>query len=73
MNIRILNKDETKSLSSINYDIPPNLFMMIIMSKYTSKSYTYFLVIFDLKIMDVSTALNVVNPLSKTKKRGSFR
>ena len=69
MNIRILNKDETKSLSSINYDMPPNLFMMIIMSKYTSKSYIYFSVIFDLKIMDVRTALNVVNPLSLTKKR----
>ena len=59
-----MNKDETKSLSSVNYDLPPNLFMMIIMSKYTSKSDTYFSVIFDLKLMDASTALNVENSLS---------
>ena len=60
----MLNKDETKSLSSVIYNVPPNLFMMITISKYISKSDTYFSVISDLKFMDVNTALNVENSLS---------
>ena len=49
-------------LGEIQYEILP-----IIISKYISKSDTYFSVIFDLKLMDVNTALNVENSLSYTK------
>ena len=50
-------------MDEIQYEILP-----IIISKYISKSDTYFSVIFDLKLMDVNTALNVENSLSYTKK-----
>ena len=53
-----------QSHSSVIYDVPPNLFMMIIISKYISNSDTYFSMIFDPKLMDVNAALNVENSLS---------
>ena len=53
-----------QSLSFVIYDVPPNLFMMIIISEYISKLNTYFSLIFDLKLIEVNTALNVENSLS---------
>ena len=47
-----------QSVSSINYDVPLNLFTKIIMSKCTSDSNIYFSDIFNVKLTDFWTALN---------------